>query len=389
MKKNILLAVVLAALLLLTACGPTETGGSVPTPTAQTEISAEQPTDKPIEHTTEPTSDLNADPMDVVRTVLNDPQVIFWEDAAMMDENTGGNFGNVAIKQLSEDGSYYQFISNDDGAYMIGNVNFLDMGEFRGSAQAVLIKFQPENVEGLTFTLFGNGEIILGFDENNQPYMMHVQDNYRAPYSDYMPTSLTLQSDKWYWALMAFDSHGYYRSLVWEDGNAEERAYCAENMGDWHGDYKDSNWHLTIAFGPNQTLNIEEYSIMDFDSLVDSNAGPNEEESQGGNEQPFWAVRIGDFDAMSDGLAGSLSAVDVELDGVACQGYQMEALLSFANAGCASGTTVVFEDGSTQNISVLGDAYIVFMRDGEYLEKPLLGYEGTLIDKPVMEIIPN
>ncbi|MDD5016870.1 MAG: hypothetical protein PHO15_02070 [Eubacteriales bacterium] len=274
MKKCLLVMVCIVFTVALVACGEsTETEVKEATKPTQTA----EPTQEP---TQEPTPDLNADPMNVVRTVLNDPQVIFGEDTAAMTENCGGYFGNVAIKQPSEDGSYYQFISNDDGAYMIGNLNFLDLGEFRENAQAVLIKFQPENADELFFTMFGNGEIILNF-QNNQPYFNHVQDGYSAPYSDYMPTNLTLQNDKWYWALMAFDSNGNYRSLVWEDGRAEERAYCAENMGEWHNDYKDSNWHLTIGFGANQTLNIEQYNIMDFDGFIDEEtSNDNQEDDQ-------------------------------------------------------------------------------------------------------------
>lgn len=277
MKKRFFVMAILSVVLFFAACSPaaeTVEPISVPTepaePTEPTE-QAEQPVEEPAaEPEIEPTPDLTTDPMEVVRTVLNDPQVIFGEDTAMMDENTGANFGQVAIKQLSEDGGYYQFISNDDGAYMIGNVNFLDTGEFRGDAQAVLLKFQPEDVNGLYFTMYaGDGcEVSLNF-EGNQPHVVVVNEGFQHPYSDYKPTSLTLQNDKWYWALMAFDTNGNYRSIVWEDGKSEEAAYCLENIGDQNDIYKNKNWHLTIAFGSNQTFNIEEYSVMDFDGFAE------------------------------------------------------------------------------------------------------------------------
>ena len=298
MKKKVFILATLSIMLVLAACSPAAE------PVEPTVVPAEEiePAEQPVEEQEsepemEPTPEPETDPMDVVRTVLNDPQVIFWEDTPMMDENTGANFGQVAIKQLSEDGSYYQFKSNDDGAYMIGNVNFLDTGDFRGDAQAVLLKFQPENVDGLNFTMYAGDmiEVSLNF-EGNQPHIVVVNEGYQHPYSDYSPTNLTLQSDKWYWALMAFDANGNYSSIVWEDGKPEEAAYCLENVGDQNDIYKNKNWHLTIAFGSNQTFNIQEYSVMDFDGFAewdDSNVSQESEDQdtdQGMMQDPMAIV---------------------------------------------------------------------------------------------------
>ena len=57
----------------------------------------------------EPEADLNADPMNVVQTVLNDPQILGGEDVSTMTENMGGMFGGIDIKQPGEDGGYFQF----------------------------------------------------------------------------------------------------------------------------------------------------------------------------------------------------------------------------------------------------------------------------------------
>ncbi|MFH1512323.1 MAG: hypothetical protein ABIG45_03100, partial [Bacillota bacterium] len=222
----------------------------------------------------------SADPMDVVRTILNDPQVKLWEDAMMMDINGGMYFGDVAEKRLSGDGAYYEFASDDSGAYMIGNLNFLDIGDFRGSAQAILFNFCTEQPEELSFVLYGAGEIVLYF-EGGRPMFAHRNDNYQAPYAQYRNTNLTVEPGRDYWALMAIDSHGYYRSLVWADDNPGDVAYCGENMGDWHSEYQGSNWHLTIAFGPNQTLQLQEYCVMDFIGIAGME-GINEEYNDGG-----------------------------------------------------------------------------------------------------------
>ena len=252
----------------------------------------------------EPQIDYN-DPMSMASSILNDARVLGGENTEAMADNMGGQFGFIDTKKLSDDGSFFQLGSGSDGAWMQLNTRLADLGN-RDNAQAVMIKFQPNDTEGLSFHLIGNGEVVLSF-EDNMPYFTHVNDNYKAPYSDYMQTGISLQPDKWYWALMAFDSHGYYRSLVWEDGNGRNCAYCGENMGDWHGDYKDSNWKFVTGFGANQTLNVQEYQIMDFDDLVEGDiwsTGGSDAQNAADNENPT----ISSFDFDQEGNYGDLDA---------------------------------------------------------------------------------
>jgi hypothetical protein len=213
--------------------------------------------------------DLNADPLNVVNTVLTDPQILGGEDTAAMTENAGGMFGSVDIKQPSEDGSCFQFISENNNAWMAYNTRLLDVGENRGNTQALLIKFQPAKAENLQFNFIGMGEIAVSFSDGSQPSFVNVQEIAKYPFSDYMPTELTLEADKWYYALFAFDTNGNFRSVIWEDGKAEQRAFCEENLAQQREDYKDSNWEFVIGFDANGTLNVENYLIMDFYGFVD------------------------------------------------------------------------------------------------------------------------
>jgi hypothetical protein len=63
--------------------------------------------------------------------------------------------------------------------------------------------------------------------------------------------------------------------------------------------------------------------------------------------------------------------------------------VTFANADGSSGATVVFEDGSTEEVPDLADAFLVFMRDGQNLGKPFLGYQDMVYETAVAEIKPN
>lgn len=218
-------------------------------------------------------ADLDADPMNVVYTVLNDPNLLAGENASAMIEDMGGLFGSIDVKQPGEDGTYFQFAAENNSAWMPYNEGLADAGgEHRGNTQAILIKFQPEDVNNLSFNFEGKGEIVVCFDEENHPCFVNVQGGGKYPFSDYAPTDLALESGKWYYALFAFDTDGNFRAVIWEDGNAQGRAYCAENLSEQSDDYKDNNWTFVIGFDAGGKLNAERYDIMDFDGFSDANS---------------------------------------------------------------------------------------------------------------------
>jgi len=276
MKKNILSAIMIAVVFMLCACSATH----VPAPTSTQGQEAEQLSEvspKPVATEAEPmpdptpesTPNLNADPMNAVNTVLNDPQVLGGEDTTAMTENMGGMFGGIDVKQPSDDGNCFQFITGDGGAWMPYNTRLLDVGENRGDTQAFLIKFQPADLQNLQFNFIGMGEVAVSFGDGNQPSFVNVQEATKNPFSDFMSTELTLQSDKWYYGLFAFDTNGNFRSAIWEDGKAEEGALFEEKLGEQRDDYKESNWEVVISFDANGTLNVQSYLIMDFNGFTE------------------------------------------------------------------------------------------------------------------------
>ncbi len=305
-----------------------------------------------------------SDPMSMVSTLLNDPGVLGGESTEAMTDNMGGQFGSIDVKEPGDDGSCFQFGAGDDGAWMQLNTRLGDLGN-RDNAQAILIKFRPNDTTGLSFNLEGNGEVALTF-EDNLPYFSHANDNYSAPYSDYLQTGLTLQSDGWYWALMAFDSNGYYRSLVWEDGNGQNCAYCGENIGDWHGDYRDSDWQFVIGFGANQTLSVQEYYIMDFDSLAQDNIWSG---TQGNGEQ----TQNQDNDGQSDDQGGYQDPIEMVCDVVSDpQVLYQDDLGSLPEHGYTA-----YSDVDEKNI---GDGFEFITYDGS---------NGFTFLTPLLDVVPE
>ena len=218
--------------------------------------------------TPQPTPDMNTELMDVAALYLNDPRVLGGEDTATMTDNMGGMFGAIDIKQPSEDGSYFQFISGDGGAWMPYNTRLLDVGEHRGNTQAFMIKFQSVGLQNLQFNFIGMGEVFVTFSDGNRPSFVNVEEAIKHPYSEYMPSDLTLEADVWYFALFAFDTNGNFRSVIWEDGKTENMAVYEEPLGEQRDDYKESNWEVVIGLDANSALNVQNYWIMDFEDFA-------------------------------------------------------------------------------------------------------------------------
>ena len=276
MKRKTIL-ILIAVFMIMVSCSTSQETKVTEAPTeAPTEVVTSEPTKVP---TLEPTPDTNG-PMYMASTILYDPQVINGEDTVSMTENTGGMFAFTEVKKPSDDGSYYIFGSGGDGSWFRRNEG-LNYGN-RHNCQGIMIKFMPNDTDILQFVLMGDNEMYLKF-EDGQPYYVNFNNFYQAPYSQYRETNFTLQSDKWYWAIMAVDGEGAYRSVVWEDGNSENNAYCEDHTGVEGGD-----WNFIMSFGPNQTLFVEEYKIVDFDGFTDMSMSNDDHEggdSQGDNQQ--------------------------------------------------------------------------------------------------------
>ncbi len=205
--------------------------------------------------------------------MMVDSRTMFGETAKDIGENQGLNLGEAQSAELSEDGQYYRISTGKIGDQIIG-LDFSAYGDFRGNNKAVLIKFRTDAPEHVSFSLFGLGEIKLRV-ETGEPFLEYKYSEEKTGYeyrlnefySNYMETDLMLEPGKWYWAIMAVSGDGEYRSLVWEDENEDNFAYCAQRLGPIEG-RDDLDWHLTLGMDGECNLDIAQYSIMDFERFV-------------------------------------------------------------------------------------------------------------------------
>ncbi|MGV8050603.1 MAG: hypothetical protein AB2L21_09730 [Anaerolineaceae bacterium] len=397
MRKKLLVIGVLSVILLCSACSsPAETvePNSVTSDQVETpvETSMQEPTEEMTqesiqESTQEATQESEAEELpqtieEVVSAMLDNPQQLFGEGVEQMTENMGGQFSSIEVKQPA--GEYFQFISEKDSAYISLNTRLKDFGGEGRSQQAFVMRFMPDPANNLSFTLIGMGEIVISF-ETDGAYCTYVQTGEKLPISDY-----TLEQGEWYNIFLATDKNAMLRVIIWKDGNYENQMFYERDLYIGADDIFESNWRIIIGFNSSSTLNVSEYSIYTFDKLTENPpVVSNNGDEEGSEAVESWSVKIGNFDAMSDGINYNVEAVELNIGSSLCTAYRLDALVAFANADGSSGAIVFFEDGSTENVPDLTNAFLVFMRDGQRLGKPFLGYKDTVYNTAVMEIRPN
>ena len=384
MRKAII-SLILAFMMILTACSTAETAEPSPTsdaPSQETMDPASTPPEETMPETEPEEIKMPQTASEVLEAMVEKPQELFDEGRDQMAENEGGQFGSgVAEKRVNEE--RLELFSGDGAAFMPLNTRLRDFGSDNRPQQAILVKFQPENVYSLYFDFIGMGEFAISFEQND----VYFSDVTAGDKVNFSPNNFDFKWDAVYYLLMAFDDEANVRCVVWEENHYQNQAYFETSLYNGGDDIYESNWQMFIGFGDNGQLNIYEYAVYTFDSLTEN--PPLDDAGSGGETAGFWSVKIGSFDAMSDGISSNVEANDLNIAGLPCSGYRLDALVTFANANDSSGATVVFEDGSMEEVSDLADAFLVFVRDGQNLGKPFLGYQDMVYETAVTEIKPN
>ncbi len=220
---------------------------------------------------------------EIMQDMLVNHQWIAGENAEQMAENSGGQFGDIDVKQISEDGNSFQFISGDDGAYMHLNTRLQDFGGDGRRQQAFNMRFMTQETGDLSFTMMGMGEVVVSFEKEGV-FCTYVQSGMKLNFSEYRPTNFMLEDGKWYDIILAVDDNAVLRVFIWEDENYENQAFYQQELYIGADDIYESNWKITIGFGPNGTFNVADYGVFMFDSLTEN--PPLADEQGGGDAAP-------------------------------------------------------------------------------------------------------
>lgn len=260
--RKIILGIVMGIMIVaLTACGATAPAESVPATDEGTAAQAMpgSASDKPV---------MPESASDVVSAMLENPQELFREGRDEMAENKGGNFGSgVAEKRVNEE--RMELFAGDNNAYLPLNTRLRDFGGDNRPQQAVLVKFQPENVRNLYFTFVGMSEFSISFAQDNL-YFVDVQAFAKEAFADRLPNSFNLKWDAVYYLLVAFDDQANLRCLIWEENAYRNQAYFEKSLYNGADDIYESNWQMAVGFDGGGQLNLYEYAVYTFDKLTEN-----------------------------------------------------------------------------------------------------------------------
>ena len=214
-----------------------------------------------------PTSvDLDADPMDMVGTILQGAEVLFTEDYKTIAANDAASFGEFEAGSIAEGIDGYEFTSENFSRTLKLINKFEVYNQSRYPYQAILIRFMPAESKGLTFRISGAYEKTLWFEDGRFP----VCGEYGLFLEKY-PTTFTLEQNKWHYALLVMDDQINVREAVWQEGAAEETAYYA----DWIeineskiDEVKNQVLTFSMDIPLKETVVIGQYWILGYEDLA-------------------------------------------------------------------------------------------------------------------------
>lgn len=244
--------------------------------------------------------DLNEDPMNIVNSIIYDPEIVFWEDYNEILANNGSGFLGFEELTSGNDGNSAEFLAHNDNA-KISFAKTLDEYEKKpqNTNQAILIRFMSSSPANLKFVFNGESEKTVEFRTNGQPTFInpnvgqkyydyinrhyevffdlyHIVEDYEVIENDNEVERLSdfcLIENGWHYILMTIDDYSYIRFTLWKEGEAENAAlysyrYWIDGVDDHLADeYINQTPEVWFAFEKGESLKIGAYWIIDYEVL--------------------------------------------------------------------------------------------------------------------------
>ncbi len=329
---------------------------------------------------------------DVIRVILADAQVTFSETRDDLVQNGGAHFmlgDGSGDMQTSGEGLVLTAPENENPMYNLDQ-RLDDTGETINRNQAFHIKFKPSAKDfGLMLGADNNAGITMG--ENGEPLLFVSGGSYIEPLSG----GLRIAPGEWVHVLLAMQSGGAMQVALWKDGEESSIAGGYVYIGSAYGDgtFENKSWEMSLGFRGAATVTVESYEYYTFSGFVMDYRSVEAGTVQGGDEYgPMWAINIaGNFDIMSDMVWQSVEPQEIQAGGdMTFMGYNLADLMNFSGNGSDRARVVFGQEGAdAAQVEPTYDAYIVYMRDGEFLGGPYLLSIGGLSEYPVIEVHPE
>lgn len=214
-------------------------------------------------------------PMGIVGAWLENQRDVWSESAEAWKDNEGGHFGSGSLKSYDDETKTLIF-KNNGGENIFTPLN-TPLDEYNGDEekgnQAILFKFKAEPASPLYFSLLTPGdngplvEFCVDFWKEGKPYITMIAEFKTDPFDD---GPFVVEDGKWYYMLMAMEKSGYFLSSIWEAENPENMTYFQDDLS-VHPEgekYQNASWKFYIGANAANTLYVEEYQVLTFDSIL-------------------------------------------------------------------------------------------------------------------------
>lgn len=141
--------------------------------------------------------------------------------------------------------------------------------------RTICATFKTSDPTGVQFNLRAQEAPFMTFMNGAQPAfgIIGKEDIGMTLFADQFPTEFMLETDIWYYALIAIDTNSVMRYKIWQEDNPDNNAYYEVKLVDLVDDsqrmkFVEQNWTFEVQMGNNAQFNMKELKVMDFSSIV-------------------------------------------------------------------------------------------------------------------------
>ena len=200
-------------------------------------------------------------------TMLDNPQLLYSIGSSRFSGNNGADFIGADTVIYSEEKDCVELASKEKPAYVSVDKGMKKLDNNQN--WSVLVKFQAESADNLSFDLVGDTELPI-IIENDDIYFVDIEKSVKIPFSECMSNRFRIDSGSCYFMMFAIEKNSVMRCMVWEEGDKSNQAYFEYDLSASSGALSEDDFEMYISFDANGILNIYEYEVYTFDNFIDN-----------------------------------------------------------------------------------------------------------------------
>jgi hypothetical protein len=276
----------------------------------------------------------------------------------------------------------------------------LDVEGTMDHKQAVHVKFKPSG-KNFSFSLWAGFGLWINIGDQNEPYLSLLEKNYQEPFEG----DFRVEPGSWHHLLSAITPEGILQAAMWKDGEEDKAAYLNLDLFQSFNEanYQAIAWELCVNTAEQEAITLNSYEYYTFEEFVtegkviEAQDGSWNHYANGGAFQdpndygPDWTINVADnYVTDNNSIFQQVSPQMVTIaNGDEYIGFVLKDLLDISGNGSMAATIWFNHDGENNLLAEpTYDAYIVCVKNGEFMGGPyLITIDGVSKD-PVTDIYP-